>query len=516
MATTPSCPSCGKPLAPDAPQGLCQECLLKAGFPTGTEMGGTAPRFVPPSIEELAGKFPQLEILEFIGQGGMGAVYKARQKQLNRLAALKILPPGIGQDPAFTERSTREAQALALLNHPGIVTLYEFGQADDLFYFLMELVDGVNLRQLMRTGRVAPREALAIVPQICDALQFAHDQGLVHRDIKPENILLDRRGRVKVADFGLAKLVETGSKATLGAEAASVSPGLTESGKIMGTPHYMAPEQVERPAEVDHRADIYALGVVFYQMLTGELPDKEIKAPSQKVQIDVRLDEVVLRALRRDPEHRYQQASQVRTDVETIVHSAAQIRREGKPSIQAAINQAEWNNPQNWKSWCYISKRDSRILVPRRIRWLGWTLNFGNPYGVLAMLAFFIIVLGAIIASKPAGDIIQRLVAHTTRQELTVRAFTLLELLLVIGIIAMLSALLLPVLAKAKQDARKITCQINLRQLQLGWKIYADDHNDNLPRTAAGLDAGKTIGNPCWVAGMMWLDCDAGQTAARV
>ena len=134
----------------------------------------------------------------------------------------------------------------------------------------------------------------------------------------------------------------------------------------------------------------------------------------------------------------------------------------------------------------------------------------------MAMLAFFIIVLGAIIASKPAGDIIQRLVAHTTRQELTVRAFTLLELLLVIGIIAMLSALLLPVLAKAKQDARKITCQINLRQLQLGWKIYADDHNDNLPRTAAGLDAGKTIGNPCWVAGMMWLDCDAGQTAARV
>ena len=190
--------------------GLCPECLIKAGFPTGVETDtGSAkqPAFVPPTVEDITKLFPQLEILELIGKGGMGAVYKARQKELDRIVALKILPPGIGDDPAFAGRFAREAKALAKLNHPGIVTIYDFGRADGLFYFLMEFVDGVNLRQLLHAGRVSPREALAIVPQICDALQFAHDQGIVHRDIKPENIMVDRRGRVKVADFGLAKIM---------------------------------------------------------------------------------------------------------------------------------------------------------------------------------------------------------------------------------------------------------------------------------------------------------------------
>ena len=314
--------------------GLCPECLIKAGFPTGVETDtGSAkqPAFVPPTVGEIARLFPQLEILEFIGKGGMGAVYKARQKELDRIVALKILPPGIGDDPAFAGRFTREAKALAKLNHPGIVTIHDFGRADGLFYFLMEFVDGVNLRQLLHAGRIAPREALAIVPQICDALQFAHDQGIVHRDIKPENILLDRRGRVKVADFGLAKIIEGRAGSPLPADATQTDGGahgvtrptseLTDAGKVMGTPNYMAPEQIEHPADVDNRADIYALGVVFYQMLTGELPGKPIVPPSQsggKVQIDVRLDEVVLRALEKNPELRYQQVSDVKTMVETI------------------------------------------------------------------------------------------------------------------------------------------------------------------------------------------------------
>ena len=284
MDTKRICSGCQKPLAPNAPDGLCPECLIKAGLGTGVDIGPDSQgenrrtSFVAPAPEEVARLFPQLEILGFIGQGGMGAVYKARQKELDRIVALKILPPGIGKDPAFAQRFTREAKALAKLNHPGIVTLYEFGQADGLFYFLMEFVDGVNLRHLLEAGRLSPREALAIVPQICDALQYAHDQGIVHRDIKPENILLDRQGRVKVADFGLAKLVGTeGEPSAVGGVVAG-SVALTEAGTVMGTPQYMAPEQREHPAEVDHRADIYSLGVVFYQMLTGELPGKPHRA----------------------------------------------------------------------------------------------------------------------------------------------------------------------------------------------------------------------------------------------
>jgi hypothetical protein len=329
METPKQCPRCGTKLAADAPNGLCPACLMKAALATGSIADDS--HFTPPELAELAPRFPQLELLEFIGRGGMGAVYKARQKALDRIVALKILPPGNDGDPAFADRFTREARALAKLNHPGIVTLYEFGQlpataagAPELFYFLMEFVDGVNLRQLLATSRVSPREALAIVPQICDALQYAHDQGIVHRDIKPENLLLDRRGQIKVADFGLAKIVNRDlppPPATTTSTAKIVGqtdPTLTDAGKVMGTPQYMSPEQIQHPTEVDHRADIYALGVVFYQMLTGELPGQRIEPPSRKVQIDVRLDEVVLRALEKKPEHRYQQASAFKTQVETI------------------------------------------------------------------------------------------------------------------------------------------------------------------------------------------------------
>ncbi len=318
------CPQCGRPLGSGAVAGLCPACLLQQGAATDTATGAKQPPFQPPTVAELAAKFSQLEILELVGKGGMGAVYKARQKELDRVVALKILPPGIGNDPAFAGRFAREAKALAKLNHPGIVTIYDFGRADGLYYFLMEFVDGVNLRQLLHAGRVSPREALAIVPQICDALQFAHDQGIVHRDIKPENILLDRRGRVKVADFGLAKLVaavcdrpdSVGEEQRRSQTAATGE--LTAAGKVMGTPNYMAPEQKEHPDAVDNRADIYALGVVFYQMLTGDLPDEKIEPPSAKVQIDVRLDEIVLRALEKKPEFRYQQVSVLKTQVEAI------------------------------------------------------------------------------------------------------------------------------------------------------------------------------------------------------
>jgi predicted Ser/Thr protein kinase len=291
---------------------------------TETVCSGDSPTAKPPlPPEQIAPLFPQLEILACLGRGGMGVVYQARQKTLNRLVALKLLAPERVHDAKFAERFTREAQALAALNHPNIVTIHDFGQTGGFYYLLMEYVDGASLRQLMQARKFTPEEALAIVPTLCDALQFAHEHGIVHRDIKPENILLDKSGRVKVADFGIAKMLGSANGDDGGKSAAPAN--VTQS--VVGTPGYSAPEQQLSPERVDSRADIYSLGVVFYEMLTGELPGKPIEPPSHKVQIDVRLDEVVLRALEKKPERRYQQASVLKTQLDTIAteksHAAA-------------------------------------------------------------------------------------------------------------------------------------------------------------------------------------------------
>jgi serine/threonine protein kinase len=324
MADENKCPHCGKPVPPTAPGGICPECMLRVGLAAQTEGAAGAGRLLdPPSPAEIASLFPQLEIFECLGRGGMGVVYKARQPRLNRLVALKILARDQEQNGKFAERFTREAQALARLSHPNIVAVHDFGEAGGHFYLVMEYVDGVNLRQLLQAGKMQPEQALAIVPKICDALQYAHSEGIVHRDIKPENILLDKQGRVKIADFGIAKMLG----------GAAGQPALTGAKDVVGTPHYMAPEQVEKPATVDHRADIYSLGVVFYEMLTGELPLGKFAPPSscaRSMQIDVRLDEVVLRALEKKPERRYQQASQVKQEVETIAATPdSKSRRRG-------------------------------------------------------------------------------------------------------------------------------------------------------------------------------------------
>jgi serine/threonine-protein kinase len=284
-----------------------------------------------PAVAELAPLFPQLEILDLIGQGGMGVVYKARQRSLERLVAVKVLPREAGQDSAFAERFSREARALARLNHLNIVAIHDVGKAGDFYYLVMEYVHGVNLRQLLRSlERLLVEQALRIVPQICDALQYAHEEGIVHRDIKPENILIDRKGRVKIADFGLAKL--------LGRDTRNFT--LTGSRQVVGTLYYMAPEQVERPLEVDHRADIYSLGVVFYEMLTGQLPVGRFPMPSEKAGTDAFLDEVVLHALERDPERRYQHASEVKTDVEAPARRATILaQRTGIDDPEVALRQ---------------------------------------------------------------------------------------------------------------------------------------------------------------------------------
>jgi len=294
---------------------------MSLNLKTETVFTGDTPAAQPPlPPDQIAPHFPQLEIIECLGRGGMGVVYKARQKSLNRFVALKLLAPERVTDPRFAERFTREAHALAALNHPHIVTIYDFGQAGGYYFLLMEFVDGVNLSQLLQTGKLKPEEALAIVPPLCEALQYAHEHGIVHRDIKPANLLLDKAGRVKIADFGIAKMVGDQS-----------SVGLAESQPV-GTPQYMAPEQKDHH-RADHRADIYSLGIVLYEMLTGELPADKIEPPSRKVQIDVRLDQIVLRALEKNPELRYQTAGDMRTQIETILSAPGSSGPEPTQSV---------------------------------------------------------------------------------------------------------------------------------------------------------------------------------------
>lgn len=297
--------------SPDPLHGLDPQSLMAAAaMPTdgGADTIPLTARDLP-SLEEIATAFPDLEILDLIGHGGMSAVFRAKQPKLDRVIALKVLPKSLAATPGFAERFTREGRVLARLSHPNIVAVHDFGESGGFCFLIMEYVDGVNLRQAMRAGRFTPEQALNIIPAICDALQFAHTQGVLHRDIKPENILLDSKGKVKIADFGIAKIIS---------EDAGDAMLLTQSGAKLGTAPYMAPEQIEKPSSVDHRADIYSLGVVFYEMLTGELPLGRFAAPSEFAAVGGNIDEIVFRALEKERGRRQQSAGEFKTQIEGL------------------------------------------------------------------------------------------------------------------------------------------------------------------------------------------------------
>jgi|GEM_PF-6966873 len=313
QSNQPICPKCATVIPDEAPGGLCPKCTMEAAATVTNTTSGVR-HTTPPGIGEIAPHFPELEIIELIGVGGMGAVYKARQPQLDRFVALKILSHHLASDPTFVERFNREARVLARLSHPNIVGIHDFGTAGPYCFLTMELVDGVNLRQAMQAGRFTPAEALEMVQHLCSALKFAHEEGILHRDIKPENILIDSKGRVKIADFGIAKLV---------GEEREQDFTLTLQGAALGSPHYMAPEQIETPGDVDQRADIYSLGVVLYEMLTGGLPLGRFALPSEKAAMDSRIDHIVMRTLEKEREARYQSAGEVGTEVAALGKSPA-------------------------------------------------------------------------------------------------------------------------------------------------------------------------------------------------
>lgn len=285
-------------------------------------LGGQATDWEPPMAEELESRFPGYEKFEFIDRGGMGAVYAATQTSLERRVAIKILPPEMGQDAAFVDRFHQEARLLAKLQHPHIVAIYDFGRNDTGHLFIvMEYVEGTSLLDIMKKEKLPLMKALEVTSQICEALQFAHDHGVIHRDIKPTNILIDIWGRARVADFGLAKLSATSHQTT----------AQNRSGFMMGTPGYAAPEQRRTDVELDHRADIFSVGVSLYEMVTGHLPVGVFEPPSKKEQTPALLDKIIFKALKERPGDRYQRASDMRTAIAIL------CEKMGRPLMQRAI-----------------------------------------------------------------------------------------------------------------------------------------------------------------------------------
>lgn len=287
------------------------------------------------TLDELNEQIPAHDFLEFIDSGGMGAVYKARQRSLDRIVAVKVLPILMSNRKAFSDRFKREARALALLNHPGIVSVYDFGEATGgSLYYVMEYVKGTTLRELIREGRTTSRRLLSIAMQVCEALQFAHMHGIVHRDVKPANILLDERGMVKVADFGLAKVI-------------GPCPGhdLTTQSDAIGTPEYMAPEAVTHQHEIDHRADIYSLGVLLYEVLTGHVPRGMWEPPSRSVGTDARFDEVVSRAMQTDPQKRFQNIGELTRIMKQLVQASETKAGMSSPALDRVPSSASSSAP---------------------------------------------------------------------------------------------------------------------------------------------------------------------------
>ncbi|MEM7144141.1 MAG: protein kinase [Verrucomicrobiota bacterium] len=268
--------------------------------------------FVPPAPEELNALFTDYHIEHLIAQGGMGAVYRGIQTKLDRPIAIKILPRYFGADKGYAERFELEAKAMARLTHNNIVGVFDYGESSDgrFLYFIMEFVEGSNLHERILEGPLSENEAITILRQACSALQYAHENGVIHRDIKPANLLLDQSGQVKIADFGLAKM-----------------PAGDVDDTVFGTPEYIAPEALVEGVEIDHRSDIFSLGVLTYELLIGEPPRGEFQLPSvRRTDLDPRLDDIILHTIAPDPDARYDRVSEIEAALSAIQSTPKLVR----------------------------------------------------------------------------------------------------------------------------------------------------------------------------------------------
>ncbi|HOY57320.1 MAG TPA: protein kinase [Verrucomicrobiota bacterium] len=320
MNPPPPCPHCGRPLTRDAPGGLCLSCLAKLGV-EGPPPGDLDATLVlpPPAAPGTIRYFGDYELIEVLGYGGMGVVFRARQVSLNRSVAIKMILHGSFASEEFMRRFGAEAQTVAQLRHPNIVGIHEVGEHEGQPYFSMEYVLGMTLSERVRAGPMPPREAARCVATVARAIQYAHDSGVLHRDLKPSNILLDRQGQPRVSDFGVAKRLDADAP-------------ITASGQILGTPAYISPEQIDaNRGAVTVRSDVYSLGAVLYHVLTGRPPFEgkteaevfraviENEPPTPRArnrEIPRNLETICLRCLAKEPARRYPSATALADDLE--------------------------------------------------------------------------------------------------------------------------------------------------------------------------------------------------------
>jgi WD40 repeat protein/tRNA A-37 threonylcarbamoyl transferase component Bud32 len=322
----------------DAPT-LPPESVTRLDAPT---LDSVATRNAAPRPGAIVRYFGDYELLEEIARGGMGVVYKARQVKLNRVVAIKMILSGQLASKEDVQRFYTEAEAAAGLDHPGIVPIYEVGEHDGQHYFSMGFVDGQSLSSQLADHPLAPREAADMVGKVAQALQYAHDKGVIHRDLKPANVLLDKDGQPKLTDFGLAKRLEGDSN-------------LTGTGQILGTPSYMPPEQAAgRVSEIRETADVYSLGAILYATLTGRPPfqadnpldtlmqvlEREPVSPrTLNAKVPVDLETICLKCLNKDRRHRYQTAAELRDELQRFL--------DGRPIHARPISRSA----RAWR-WC--------------------------------------------------------------------------------------------------------------------------------------------------------------------